>query len=100
VRENARPFHALAKSGMLTGRPGPLDSSTEAGECKSEIRNPKPEGNPKPEARDAVASERADGLRISGLGLLSDFGYRISDGNLIHDLHRTFEQPCRKARGE
>jgi len=42
---------------------------------KSEIRNPKPEGNPKPE-------NTANGhiFRISAFGFLSDFGLRISGG--------------------
>src|SRR5262245_20596935 len=41
---------------------------------KSEIRDPKSEGSPRPEAR-----MPGDGRpRISGFGLLSDFGIRIS----------------------
>jgi tetratricopeptide (TPR) repeat protein len=43
---------------------------------KSEIRNPKPERGPKSEARTGAD---AKGFRISGLGLPSDFGFRVSD---------------------
>ncbi len=40
---------------------------------KSEIRNPKPEGNPKPEN---IANGHI--FRILAFGFLSDFGLRIS----------------------
>jgi hypothetical protein len=53
------------------------------------------ERSPKTEARNTVASGRAVGFRISGLGLLLDFGFQISDfdSNLSNDLHRTLDQP-------
>jgi len=49
---------------------------------KSEIRNPKTEGNPKAEIR--IHAGLRDhhgrfGLRISDLGLPSGFGFRVSD---------------------
>src|ERR1017187_3187919 len=43
---------------------------------KSEIRNPKPEGNPKAETRKQFRSARR--IRISSFGLLSAFGIRAS----------------------
>ena len=45
-----------------------------AEELKSEIRNPKPEGNPKSEARSGDPERRP-----SDFGLRSSFGFRISD---------------------
>jgi hypothetical protein len=44
---------------------------------KSEIRNPKEIRSPKPECVPGGAK-----VRISDFGLLSDFGFRISDFNL------------------
>jgi hypothetical protein len=50
---------------------------------KSEIRNPKSEGNPKLEIRTVMEMGGyfvSDfGFRIFGFGLPSDFGFRISD---------------------
>jgi phosphate transport system permease protein len=44
---------------------------------KSEIRNPKSEGNPKPESRVEQTGQSAT-IRVSGFGFLSDFGIRTS----------------------
>ena len=43
---------------------------------KSETRNPKSERRPKSEIRKGFAAAT---LRISDFGLLSDFGFRVSD---------------------
>ncbi|HXT10265.1 MAG TPA: hypothetical protein VN873_01790 [Candidatus Angelobacter sp.] len=47
---------------------------------KSEIRNPKSEGNSKPEYRGCgVNVHESFGIRHSVFGIVSDFGFRISD---------------------
>src|SRR6185369_12727833 len=50
---------------------------------KSDVRNPKSERNPKPEARSPKVAVRRFGFRISAFGFLSDFRLRISDFSFI-----------------
>jgi hypothetical protein len=93
---------------------GPRYSCAEAGEGESEIRNPKSETRkksefrspkeiriPKPEIRSLKSGTQSPrivpssfGFRSSGFIRISEFGFRISDGNPINDSRGTLDQPA------
>jgi serine/threonine protein kinase len=74
--QGATPLETLRKVATETPMP-PLRRRR----GKSETRNPKSETNPKAESRSADSIERC--LRISDFGLLSAFGVRVSDLEVI-----------------